>query len=180
MRENTEGNRGLIPPHFRVIPDCVMTREPAAPRPSFSILHSPFSVLFASSHVCTPRPRPFPPSSLALALIVCHHHRLRHRRRLITSTRQRSTPTHRHLRFSRSPSARSRILGIAASLPLPLSLSPGAHPRTRHAGTVLHYNTAPLCTCSNKISAGTSSRGIDHCRCPRPLLWEYILGHRGQ
>ena len=139
MRENTEGNRGLIPPHFRVIPDCVMTREPAAPRPSFSILHSPFSVLFASSHVCTPHPHPFPPSSLALALIVRHHHRLRHRRRLITSTRQRSTPTHRHLRFSRSPSARSRILGIAASLPLPLSLSPGAHPRTRHAGTVLHY-----------------------------------------
>jgi len=27
--------------------------------------------------------------------------------------------------------------------PLPLSLLPGAHPRTRHAGTVLHYKLEP-------------------------------------
>jgi len=67
-RENTEGNCNLIPPHFCVIPDCVTTCKPAAPRPSFSIFHSLFSVLFVLSHVCTPRPRsPSPLLALALA-----------------------------------------------------------------------------------------------------------------
>jgi len=73
-RENTEGNRGLIPPHFRVIPDCVTTREPAAPQPSFSIFRSPFSVLFVLSHVCTPRPRsPLPLSIPAVIAHPCPH-----------------------------------------------------------------------------------------------------------
>jgi len=57
-----------------VIPDCVTTREPAAPRPSFSILRSLFSVLFASSHVCTPRPRSPSPSSIpAVIARPCPH-----------------------------------------------------------------------------------------------------------
>jgi len=72
MRENTEGNHGLIPPHFHVIPDCVTTCKPAVPQPSFSILHSLFSVLFTLSYICTPRPRPCSPSPLSIpAVIAC-------------------------------------------------------------------------------------------------------------
>ena len=142
-----------------VIPDRVTTREPAAPRRSFSVLlvlscflsarprpRSPSPSLalalarprprlpspsLALALAC-PRPRPFPPQSLVIAITFRHH------RRLITSTRRRSTPTHRHLRFSRSSFARSRIFGIAAFLPLPPSLvtwgtSPNSARRHRSA-----------------------------------------------
>ena len=127
------------PPLFRVIPDCVMTREPAAPRLSFSVLlvlsvSSPSPSPSLALALARPRPRPFSPSPLALALIARH----RHRRRFITSTRRRSTPTHRHLRFFRSSSARSRIFGIAASLP-PSSVTWGTSPNSaRRHRSALH------------------------------------------
>ena len=108
--------------------------RPRSPSPSLALA------------LARPRPRPFPPSSLALAFIArprpqslviaitFHHHR-----RLITSTRRHLTPTHRHLRFSRFSPAHSQALENVASLPLPLFLCTWEHPRTRHAGTVLHY-----------------------------------------
>jgi len=118
-------------PHPRS-PSPLLALALARPRPC-----SPSPLLALALARPRPRPRPFPPSPLVTAIA------FRCRRRLITSTRQRSMPTHRHLHFSRFPPAHSQALENVASLPLPLSLSPGAHPRTRHAGTVLHYKLEP-------------------------------------
>jgi len=135
IRENTEGNRSLIPPLFPCDPRlCNDSRACCA---ATIFLHSPFSLSRLASvpltlalvHSCLHRS----PSPLyILALVTCHRSPVfchRHRHRLIMSTRRCSTPTHRHLRFSRFSSARSQALENVAFLPLPLSLfSPGDIP----------------------------------------------------
>jgi len=154
MRENTEGNHGLIPPHFHVIPDCVMTCEPAAPQPSFSILHSLFSVLFALSYICTPRPHPCSPSPLlALTLVHSRCHRLPLPSSFVITiafaiatalSRQHADVQHQHTGIYASPGSHLCILKHPRAWPFPLSLSlllPGEYPQTRHAGTVLHYSS---------------------------------------
>jgi len=164
MRENTEGNHSLIPPHFHVIPDCVTTCEPAAPQPSFSILHSLFSVLFALSYICTPRPHPCSPSPL-LALTLARPHPCSPSP-LLALTLARPHPC--------SPSPLSIPTVIACPCPHRLSSpSPLPSPPPYHVNT-LTFNTntlastlLPVPTCA---FSSTQERGLS----PSPSLSCYL------
>ena len=63
---------------------------------------------------------------------------------IAASSRQRVDDRRQHTGIYASPGPHLRVLGSSGSRPFSLSLpllSPGEHPRTRHAGTVLHYST---------------------------------------
>ena len=129
-----------------MIPDCVTTCEPAAPRLSFSVLHS----LFSLSHLmpvplALARPRPRSPSpSLALALVhsclhrspsplsvlvLAAHSRPHHSSPLspsaivAASSRQCANARRQHTGIYASPSPHLRVLESSGSRPLSLSLS---------------------------------------------------------
>ena len=97
------------------------------------------------------RPRPHSPSpSLALALVHSRHHRSSPpppSTIAATSSRQRTDVQRQHTGIYASPSPHLCVLRSSGSQPFSLSLpllSPGEHPQTRHAGTVLHYSSMPF------------------------------------
>ena len=131
------------PPSFPcVIPDCVTTREPAAPRLSFLFSSSCFLSLSPCPHSPSPSPLPIlaltarprlhrssPPSPSAITTV---------------SSRQRADVRRQHTSIYASPGPHPRVLESSGSRPLSFPLlSPGEHPRTQHAGTVLHYTAVP-------------------------------------
>ena len=129
------------PPSFPcVIPNCVTTREPAAPRLSFLFSSSCF--LSLSPRPRSPLPSPLPSPILALtARPRLHHSSLPSPSAITTvSSRQRADVRRQHTSIYASLGPHPRVLESSGSRPLSLPLlSPGEHPRTRHAGTVLHY-----------------------------------------
>ena len=101
---------------------------------------SPFSVLcslFSSSRL----------ASVPLALARPHLHRSSSSSPsaiAAASSRQRADARRQHTGIYASPGSYLRVLKHPRTWPFSLSLSllsPGEHPRTRHAGTVLHYSS---------------------------------------
>jgi len=119
----------------------------------FSVLLVLFlgSVSSPSFALTLARPHPRSPSpSLALALIHSRHHCLSlppPSAIAATSSRQRADVRCQHTGIYASPSPHLCVLGSLGSRPFSLSLpllSPGEHPQTWHAGTVLHYSSMPF------------------------------------
>jgi len=105
-----------------------------------------FSVLLISFLGSVSLPLP----SLTLALIhSCHHRLLPPLPSTIAaaSSRQCADVQRQHTGIYASPGPHLHVLGSLGLQPFSLSLpllSPGEHPRTWHAGTVLHYSSMPF------------------------------------
>ena len=101
-------------------------------------LPSPLSILPLTAHPCPYRSSPPSPSTIATA-----------------SSHQHTNARHQHTSIYTSPGSHLHILKHPRTWPFSLSLSllsPGEHPQTWHAGTILHYNG--LKTMTSKCLSG--------------------------
>jgi len=112
---------------------------PCSPSPSLALA-------LALARPCPRSPSPSPLPILALTARPCLHRSSPPSPSAITavSSRQCADVQRQHTSIYASPGPHLRVLKSLGSRPLSLPLlSPGEHPQTQHAGTVLHYTAVP-------------------------------------